>query len=64
MLLDANIVFHEGFLWGKVQGRAYRIDPATMSFTLIARPISNLVLGSDGHLHLGRFENFSTYRIC
>ncbi|MCF6470500.1 hypothetical protein FAF44_19170 [Nonomuraea sp. MG754425] len=62
--LDTHLVFHKGFLWGKVQGKAYRIDPATMAFTLIARPISNLTLGPDGHLYLSRFENFSTYRIC
>ncbi|MFC4120424.1 PQQ-binding-like beta-propeller repeat protein [Nonomuraea zeae] len=62
--LDTNIVFHQGLLWGKVQGKVYRIDPATMSFTLLARPISNLLLGSDGHLYLSRMENFSTYRIC
>ncbi|GAA3548760.1 hypothetical protein GCM10022419_031350 [Nonomuraea rosea] len=62
--LDTNIVFHRGFLWGKTQGKVYRIDPATMSFTLIARPISNLLQGSDGHLYLSRMESFSTYRIC
>ncbi|MFB4273708.1 hypothetical protein ACBJ59_00320 [Nonomuraea sp. MTCD27] len=62
--LDTNLVFHQGFLWGKVQGKAYRIDPGTMAFTLIARPISNLLLGPDGHLYLSRFENFYTYRIC
>ncbi|MGP3930017.1 hypothetical protein [Nonomuraea sp. KM88] len=62
--LDTNLVFHKGFLWGKVQGKAYRIDPGTMAFTLIARPISNLLLGPDGHLYLSRFENFSTYRVC
>ncbi|KAB8192321.1 hypothetical protein FH608_026995 [Nonomuraea phyllanthi] len=62
--LDTNLVFHKGFLWGKVQGKVYRIDPGTMTFARIARPISNLVLGPDGHLYLSRFENFSTYRIC
>ncbi|WP_269323850.1 hypothetical protein [Streptosporangium roseum] len=35
-----------------------------MTFTLITRPISNLVKGADGHLYLSRVENFSTYRIC
>ncbi|NUP82058.1 MAG: hypothetical protein HOV96_31420 [Nonomuraea sp.] len=62
--LDTNLVFHKGFLWGKVQGKVYRIDPETMALTLVARPISNLLLGPDGHLYLSRFENFSTYRIC
>ncbi|MFI7133763.1 hypothetical protein ACIBQ1_49365 [Nonomuraea sp. NPDC050153] len=62
--LDTNLVFHKGFLWGKVQGKAYRIDPGTMALALIARPISNLILGPDGHLYLSRFENFSTYRVC
>ncbi|WP_165974619.1 SMP-30/gluconolactonase/LRE family protein [Nonomuraea deserti] len=62
--LDTNLVFHKGFLWGKVQGKAYRIDPGTMAFTLIARPISNLLLGPNGHLYLSRFENFYTYRVC
>ncbi|MFG6198869.1 hypothetical protein [Nonomuraea sp. JJY05] len=62
--LDTNLVFHEGSLWGKVQGKAYRIDPGTMALALIARPISNLVLGPDGHLYLSRFENFYTYRVC
>ncbi|MFI6292312.1 hypothetical protein ACIBEJ_12055 [Nonomuraea sp. NPDC050790] len=62
--LDTNLEFHNGMLWGKVQGKAYRIDPATMALTLIARPISNLLKGADGHLYLSRFENFYTYRIC
>ncbi|MDF2707441.1 MAG: hypothetical protein K0R62_3093 [Nonomuraea muscovyensis] len=62
--LDTNLVFHKGFLWGKVQGKAYRIDPGTMALALIARPISNLLLGPDGHLYLSRFEKFYTYRVC
>ncbi|MEV0385492.1 hypothetical protein [Nonomuraea sp. NPDC050643] len=62
--LDTNLVFHKGYLWGKVQGKAYRIDPGTMALALIARPISNLLLGPDGHLYLSRFENFYTYRVC
>ncbi|MET7327743.1 hypothetical protein [Nonomuraea sp. NPDC005650] len=62
--LDTNLVFHKGYLWGKVQGKAYRIDPGTMALALIARPISNLILGPDGHLYLSRFENFYTYRAC
>ncbi|NUT39123.1 MAG: PQQ-like beta-propeller repeat protein [Thermoactinospora sp.] len=62
--LDTNIVFHDGYLWGKVQGKAYRIDRATMALSLIARPISNLLKGPDGHLYLSRNENFHTYRIC
>ncbi|MFI6483185.1 hypothetical protein ACIBH1_35005 [Nonomuraea sp. NPDC050663] len=62
--LDTNIVFHNGYLWGKVQGKAYRIDRATMALSLIARPISNLLKGPDGHLYLSRNENFHTYRIC
>ncbi|NUT45442.1 MAG: hypothetical protein HOV86_36175 [Thermoactinospora sp.] len=62
--LDTNLVFHKGYLWGKVQDKVYRIDPETMALTLVARPISNLLLGPDGHLYLSRFENFSTYRIC
>ncbi|MBB5078352.1 hypothetical protein [Nonomuraea endophytica] len=62
--LDTNLEFHNGMLWGKVQGKAYRIDRATMAVTLIARPISNLLKGADGHLYLSRFENFHTYRIC
>ncbi|WP_143590335.1 hypothetical protein [Thermoactinospora rubra] len=62
--LDTHIAFHNGYLWGKAQGKAYRIDPATMAFTLIARPISILLKGSDGHLYLSRNENFFTYRIC
>ncbi|OUC89016.1 hypothetical protein [Streptosporangium minutum] len=62
--LDTNIEFHAGALWGKVQGKVYRIDRAAMKFTLITRPISNLVKGADGHLYLSRVENFSTYRIC
>jgi hypothetical protein len=62
--LDTYLFFHKGFLWGKVQGKAYRIDRGTMALALIARPISNLTLGPDGHLYLSRFENFYTYRIC
>ncbi|MFC5826078.1 hypothetical protein [Nonomuraea insulae] len=34
------------------------------SSALIARPISTLLKGTDGHLYLSRFENFYTYRIC
>ncbi|MCG5215622.1 hypothetical protein [Streptosporangium sp. KLBMP 9127] len=62
--LDTYLVFHKGSLWGKVQGKAYRIDPATMTLALIVRPVSNMVLGADGHLYLSRFENFYTYRVC
>ncbi|WP_219514924.1 hypothetical protein [Nonomuraea ceibae] len=54
----------DGMLYGKVQGKVYRIDPATMKLTLIVRPISNLVKGADGHMYLSRFESFSTYRLC
>ncbi|MFD0476961.1 hypothetical protein ACFQ0B_58660 [Nonomuraea thailandensis] len=62
--LDTHLVFHQGFLWGKVQSKAYRIDPATMAFARIVHPVSNLALGPDGHLYLSRYENFYTYRIC
>jgi hypothetical protein len=62
--LDTQIFFHDGHLWGKTQSKVYKIDRATMGTTLIARPISNLQQGSDGHLYLSRFENFYTYRVC
>ncbi|MEV4160348.1 hypothetical protein [Nonomuraea dietziae] len=63
--LDTNIELgSDGRLYGKVQGKAYRIDRATMALTLIARPISILLKGPDGHMYLSRFENFYTYRIC
>ncbi|MGP3913132.1 hypothetical protein [Nonomuraea sp. 10N515B] len=62
--LDTHLFFHKGFLWGKVQGKVYRFDPGTMAFARIARPITNLTLGPDGHLYLSRNENFYTYRIC
>lgn len=62
--LDTSLEFHNGYLWGKVQGKAYRFDRTTMAAALIARPISTLLKGTDGHLYLSRFENFYTYRIC
>ncbi|MEV0148014.1 MULTISPECIES: hypothetical protein [unclassified Nonomuraea] len=63
--LDTNIEpGRDGRLYGKVQGKAYRIDRATMALTLIARPISILLKGPDEHMYLSRFENFSTYRLC
>ncbi|WP_219471820.1 hypothetical protein [Nonomuraea rhizosphaerae] len=63
--LDTNIELgRDGFLYGKVQGKAYRIDRATMALTLIARPISILLKGPDQHMYLSRFENFYTYRLC
>jgi hypothetical protein len=54
----------DGHLYGKVQGKAYRIDRATMDMTLIVRPVSNLTRGPDGHLYLSRDQNFWTYRFC
>ncbi|TDD17427.1 hypothetical protein [Nonomuraea diastatica] len=63
--LDTHIELGgDGMLYGKVQGKTYRIDRATMAFTLIARPISILLKGADGHMYLSRMENFSTYRLC
>ncbi|MFG1681649.1 hypothetical protein ACGFNP_15915 [Nonomuraea sp. NPDC049269] len=63
--LDTNIELgRDGMLYGKVQGKAYRIDRAAMTLTLIARPISILLKGPDEHLYLSRFENFYTYRLC
>ncbi len=63
--LDTNIELgRDGQLYGKVQGKAYRIDRATMKLTLIARPISILLEGPDEHMYLSRFENFYTYRLC
>lgn len=63
--LDTNIELGgDGKLYGKVQGKAYKIDPATMALTLIARPISIVLKGADGHMYLSRFENFYTYRLC
>ncbi|MDR8411084.1 hypothetical protein MTP10_20420 [Nonomuraea sp. 3-1Str] len=63
--LDTNIEpGRDGRLYGKVQGKAYRIDRGTMALTLIARPISILLKGPDEHMYLSRFENFSTYRLC
>jgi hypothetical protein len=54
----------DGMLYGKVQGKAYKIDPTTMAFTLIVRPVSILLEGADGHMYLSRLENFYTYRLC
>jgi hypothetical protein len=64
--LDTNLVFRmaDGYLYGKVQGRAYRIDRATMELTQIVRPASNLAWGPDGHLYLSRDHNFWTWRFC
>ncbi|GAA0913007.1 hypothetical protein [Nonomuraea longicatena] len=62
--LDTHLVFHDGYLWGKTQSKVYKIDRATMGTSLIARPISNMHQGADGHLYLSRNENFSTYRFC
>ncbi|MEV0386704.1 hypothetical protein [Nonomuraea sp. NPDC050643] len=63
--LDTYIEFRNGHLWGKAQGRAYRIDRATMGMTQItSQRIGILIKGSDGHMYLSRFENFYTYRIC
>ncbi|WP_433519116.1 hypothetical protein ACQP2T_28500 [Nonomuraea sp. CA-143628] len=63
--VDTNIELgRDGMLYGKVQGKAYRIDRATMRLTLIARPISILLKGPDQHMYLSRFENFYTYRLC
>ncbi|WP_327085406.1 hypothetical protein OIE66_23970 [Nonomuraea sp. NBC_01738] len=64
VLLDAHLEFHDGYLWGKTQAKVFKIDRATMGLSLIARPISIMLKGADGHLYLSRFENFSTYRIC
>ncbi|MFD1934047.1 hypothetical protein ACFSKW_21515 [Nonomuraea mangrovi] len=65
MLLDTNIELgSDGKLYGKVQGKAYRIDRASMALTLLVRPLSLLLKGSDGHMYLSRFENFYTYRLC
>ncbi|MFI6288369.1 PQQ-binding-like beta-propeller repeat protein [Streptomyces sp. NPDC051018] len=61
---DTDLVFHAGLLWGKTQGKAYRIDPASMRMTLIARPVSNLEKGPDGNMYLSRNERFYTYRVC
>ena len=64
-LLDTNIELgRDGMLYGKVQGKAYKIDRATMKLTLIARPMSILLEGPDEHMYLSRFENFYTYRLC
>ncbi len=65
VLLDTNIELgRDGMLYGKVQGKAYKIDRATMKLTLIARPMSILLEGPDEHMYLSRFENFYTYRLC
>ncbi|MGW5682456.1 hypothetical protein [Nonomuraea sp. NPDC003754] len=63
--LDTNIELgSDGKLYGKVQGKVYKIDRATMGLTLITRPISILLKGPDGHMYLSRNENFYTYRLC
>ncbi|MEU0569517.1 hypothetical protein ABZ297_29650 [Nonomuraea sp. NPDC005983] len=64
VFLDANLEFHQGYLWGKTQAKAFKIDRAAMRLSVIARPISILLKGADGHLYLSRFENFYTYRVC
>ncbi|MFE3449400.1 hypothetical protein ACFXJ8_10745 [Nonomuraea sp. NPDC059194] len=46
VLLDTYIELgSDGKLYGKVQGKAYRIDRATMALTLIVRPVSILLKG-------------------
>ncbi|MFF0312580.1 hypothetical protein ACFYSC_34565 [Streptosporangium sp. NPDC004379] len=63
--LDTAITLgSDGRLYGKAQGKAYRIDRTTLAFTLSARPISLLLKGPDGHMYLSRNENFHTYRLC
>ncbi|GII92987.1 hypothetical protein [Sinosporangium siamense] len=65
MWLDTNIELgKDGKLYGKTQGKAYRIDPATMTLTQIVRPVSILLKGADDHMYLSRSENFYTYRLC
>ncbi|GAA2769404.1 hypothetical protein [Nonomuraea dietziae] len=60
--LDTNIELgSDGRLYGKVQGKAYRIDRATMALTLIARPISILLRARRAHVPVA-LENFYTYR--
>ncbi|WP_117208420.1 PQQ-binding-like beta-propeller repeat protein [Allorhizocola rhizosphaerae] len=54
----------DGTLYGKVQGRTYRIARDTMTLSQIVRPTSIMVKGPDGHLYLSRDQNFFTYRIC
>ncbi|RVX46892.1 hypothetical protein EDD27_9805 [Nonomuraea polychroma] len=53
-----------GWRWGKVQGKAYKIDRATSGVSLIARAIPIRLKGVDGYLHLPCSENFSTCEVC
>ena len=64
--LDTHLVLGpaDGLLYGKVQGKAYRIDPASMELVQIVKPASNLTRGPDGQLYLSRDHNFWTYRLC